>query len=251
MGGYTILALDTCLRPCSVALASNNELLAYRFESNVNMQVEKLALMIDEVISDVGSLDYIAVCVGPGSFTGIRIGIACAQGISAIKKIPIIPVSTLDVAAYEISKTEKSSFTVVMDAGKHKYYAKHFLKPEIQPKINRTDSEKNLLGGHSQIILDARENSNMSEDSSTKTMKQSEIKFQKGSNDVIVLSNEDLSKNIGNIYSIVSLSDDTNVHSKNNSKGNSKDIIFNAKLMLEYASINIECATFYPEPIYV
>ncbi|HJD65796.1 MAG TPA: tRNA (adenosine(37)-N6)-threonylcarbamoyltransferase complex dimerization subunit type 1 TsaB [Rickettsia endosymbiont of Bembidion nr. Transversale] len=85
-----ILAFDTANNTASVALSDNNNILAYAEELRPSMQAENLMPMIEQVMKaaqcSYDELDYLAVTNGPGSFTGIRIGLAVAKGILFAKK---------------------------------------------------------------------------------------------------------------------------------------------------------------------
>lgn len=98
------LSLETSTRTCSVALVKDREVLG---EVVLNTQVthsQKLLPAIDALfkIADISleQLDLIGVAIGPGSFTGLRIGIATAQGLAYGKKIPVVGVSTIEALAY-------------------------------------------------------------------------------------------------------------------------------------------------------
>ena len=85
-----ILAFDTANNTASVALSDNENILAYAEEVRPSMQAENLMPMIEQIMKVVqcsyDELDYLAVTNGPGSFTGIRIGLACAKGILFAKE---------------------------------------------------------------------------------------------------------------------------------------------------------------------
>lgn len=86
-----ILAFDTANNTASVALSDNDNILAYAEELRPSMQAENLMPMIEQVMKaaqcSYDELDYLAVTNGPGSFTGIRIGLAVAKGILFAKRI--------------------------------------------------------------------------------------------------------------------------------------------------------------------
>ncbi|WP_342225655.1 tRNA (adenosine(37)-N6)-threonylcarbamoyltransferase complex dimerization subunit type 1 TsaB [Rickettsia endosymbiont of Urophora cardui] len=85
-----ILAFDTANNTASVALSDNDNILAYAEELRPSMQAENLMPMIEQVMKaaqcSYDELDYLAVTNGPGSFTGIRIGLAAAKGILFAKE---------------------------------------------------------------------------------------------------------------------------------------------------------------------
>ncbi|HJD68015.1 MAG TPA: tRNA (adenosine(37)-N6)-threonylcarbamoyltransferase complex dimerization subunit type 1 TsaB [Rickettsia endosymbiont of Bembidion lapponicum] len=85
-----ILAFDTANNTASVALSDKDNILAYAEEVRPSMQAENLMPMIEQVMKaaqcSYDELDYLAVTNGPGSFTGIRIGLACTKGILFAKE---------------------------------------------------------------------------------------------------------------------------------------------------------------------
>lgn len=98
-----ILAIETSTPACSVALLVGDALFS-RYSEEPRSHTRLIMTMIDEVLCEAGvevdDLDAIAVTVGPGSFTGLRIGFSTVQGLAYAKNVPVIPVSTLQVMAY-------------------------------------------------------------------------------------------------------------------------------------------------------
>jgi tRNA threonylcarbamoyladenosine biosynthesis protein TsaB len=95
-----ILAIETATEMCSTALVRDGEVLALRSVKEKNIHSERLLTLIDEVITESriprSSLSAVAVSIGPGSFTGLRIGLSAAKGLAMALDIPIIAVPTLD-----------------------------------------------------------------------------------------------------------------------------------------------------------
>ena len=97
-----ILVFDTATTACSVALKTSKGVFSrHREEANVHSQA--LLAMIDELLIEsslnLGDIDFLAVGVGPGSFTGLRIGIGVAQGLAYSNHIDLIAISTLEMIA--------------------------------------------------------------------------------------------------------------------------------------------------------
>ncbi len=98
-----ILAVDTSSQACGVALAEDG-LLKYEYTADHGKtHAVRLSGMIDAVFADTGikavDIDAFAVTAGPGSFTGLRIGISTVKGLAFAAGRPVVPVSTLDVLA--------------------------------------------------------------------------------------------------------------------------------------------------------
>jgi tRNA threonylcarbamoyladenosine biosynthesis protein TsaB len=98
----SILAIETSTPACSVALATDDGRFS-RYSEEPRSHTRLIMGIIDEVLCEAGlavdQLDALAVTVGPGSFTGLRIGFSTAQGLAFGADIPVIPVSTLQVMA--------------------------------------------------------------------------------------------------------------------------------------------------------
>ena len=99
-----ILCLETATPSCSVALVHNGEVLACEEDPKGQNHSEKITLFIDKVMKKAGisydQLDAVAVSMGPGSYTGLRIGVSTAKGICYAVSKPLIAVETLEAMAY-------------------------------------------------------------------------------------------------------------------------------------------------------
>lgn len=98
-----ILSIETGTDICSVALANDGELMALRESDEGRDHAKKVALFVDELLRETGvqpsDLDAIAVGKGPGSYTGLRIGVSFAKGMCYALNIPLISVGSLDALA--------------------------------------------------------------------------------------------------------------------------------------------------------
>jgi tRNA threonylcarbamoyl adenosine modification protein YeaZ len=97
-----ILALETATDACSVALSINGET-RQRFQIAPQRHTELLLPMVGELCAEAGlalpALDVIAVSVGPGAFTGVRVATALAQGLAFAFELPVLGISTLAALA--------------------------------------------------------------------------------------------------------------------------------------------------------
>lgn len=128
----SILAIETSGELCSVALKLGKDKYT---ETNIKMKhihSEKLIPMIehvfDELDYDIDKLDKIAVSNGPGSFTGLRIGMAAVKGISFGKNIPLVSVPTFEAMALQISSfiPAKATFSIVNNVNIDEVYFARF-----------------------------------------------------------------------------------------------------------------------------
>ncbi|CAM4035457.1 tRNA threonylcarbamoyladenosine biosynthesis protein TsaB [Pedobacter westerhofensis] len=107
----TILQIETATSTCSAALSLNGETIALKELAAQNIHAGSLTLFIDEVMQLAGmayaNLDAIAVSKGPGSYTGLRIGVSTAKGICFAVDKPLIAVNTLQMMAKGFLDTAK------------------------------------------------------------------------------------------------------------------------------------------------
>jgi len=105
-----ILHIETSAKNCSVALSQNGELLFNKVDTAGSSHSVQLGLFVDEalkVVEGTGKkLDAVAVSSGPGSYTGLRIGVSLAKGVCYALDIPLIAVPTLDLLADEVRRTK-------------------------------------------------------------------------------------------------------------------------------------------------
>lgn len=120
-----ILALECSATPASVAVLDGDKLIAESF-SNVKLtHSQTLMPMIENLLSaskiKLSEIDGFAISNGPGSFTGVRIGISAVKGLAAAKKLPCVGISTLLAMAYNYSDTD-CIVCAVMDARCNQFY---------------------------------------------------------------------------------------------------------------------------------
>ncbi len=100
-----VLGLDTCLAACSVAVLDGERVLAHASEAMARGHQERLAPMAERVMAEAGlpfaAVQRIGVTVGPGSFTGLRVGLAFAKGLGAALGAPVAGVGLLETLAAE------------------------------------------------------------------------------------------------------------------------------------------------------
>ena len=115
--GLKILAIDTATAPSSVALGDGDQLLAMSLRVDRVGHLSFLAPAIDMLFDQVGwsarDLDAVAVNVGPGPYTGLRIGVATAQAVAASIGIPIIPVGSLTALAWRAATGRRRIWPVI------------------------------------------------------------------------------------------------------------------------------------------
>ena len=143
-----ILAFDTAMAACSAAVvgtgSAGSQVLAERHEARTRGHAEVLVPMIAEVLAEAGvaftDLDRIAVTTGPGTFTGVRIGVATARGMAVASGLPVVGVTTLEAVAAGARKsgTEPGrAIASVFDARRDEVYVQcfsHQLEPLTAPQ---------------------------------------------------------------------------------------------------------------------
>lgn len=114
-----VLALDTATEGCSVAIAVGDELIG-RFVEMQRGHAERILDMVDAVLAEAGvalaALDGIAASIGPGSFTGVRIGVAVAQGLAFGAQLSVVPVTTLEALALAVLENGGDRALACLDA---------------------------------------------------------------------------------------------------------------------------------------
>ncbi|ALJ07470.1 MULTISPECIES: tRNA (adenosine(37)-N6)-threonylcarbamoyltransferase complex dimerization subunit type 1 TsaB [Brevundimonas] len=124
-----LLVIDTALGACTAAVFEDDRPLSVRFEPMAKGHQERLGGLVRDVMTEAGGgfdrLDRIGVTVGPGSFTGLRVGLAFAQGLGAALGRPVVGVSTLDALADPLA-TAGVPVAALIDARRGQVYAKFF-----------------------------------------------------------------------------------------------------------------------------
>lgn len=139
-----LLNLETSSTNCSVCVAKNGEILAIKELNSANYShAEKLHLFIEEVLQKaslkMADLEAVAVSKGPGSYTGLRIGVSAAKGLCYALGIPLISVSTLKSMATQIKIKEDEVLIPVLDARRMEVYSAVF--DSLGNEIRETKAE--------------------------------------------------------------------------------------------------------------
>ncbi|MCG8491164.1 MAG: tRNA (adenosine(37)-N6)-threonylcarbamoyltransferase complex dimerization subunit type 1 TsaB [Sneathiellales bacterium] len=126
-----ILALDTALNACSAAVLDQGTILAEHRELRARGHAETLLPIIKDLMLVSGlafkDLDALAVSVGPGTFTGLRIGLAAARGIALAAQLPCFGITTLEALAAAVpEENTQKIITVAIDARRKEVYLQSF-----------------------------------------------------------------------------------------------------------------------------
>ena len=153
----TILAIDSSTGICSISILKNNDIIVYLEEKTISLQAKRLIPMVEDALrsSNIGYRDIssIACSVGPGGFTGIRIGLAAARAIGFAANIPVLGFSTLEVIALEkIENDEGANIPIYssLNAGKGEIIYQYFdrdLEAKCPPTIaiSHPAAEKDII----------------------------------------------------------------------------------------------------------
>ncbi len=136
MNDQLILLLETATSSCSVALSENGKIIAVREANERNIHASHITLFIEELMIQTGKkysdLKAVAVSKGPGSYTGLRIGVSTAKGLCYALDIPLLGIDTLEaMASGLLSKMEiqQSDLLIPMiDARRMEVYTGIFQK---------------------------------------------------------------------------------------------------------------------------
>jgi tRNA threonylcarbamoyladenosine biosynthesis protein TsaB len=148
-----ILCLETATTNCSVALSENGSVTALMEDRSADYShAEKLHTFISELLLNKGvgmhELDAIAVSKGPGSYTGLRIGVSAAKGLCYALDIPLISVPTLESLSLQVSD---SDYVIPMlDARRMEVYSAVFNAEKVQ--IRATKAEILTKGSFSEYL---------------------------------------------------------------------------------------------------
>jgi tRNA threonylcarbamoyladenosine biosynthesis protein TsaB len=139
-----ILNIETATKNCSVSISKSEEILSLKeLNEGKFSHAEKLHSFILEVIADagltMGDLDAISVSKGPGSYTGLRIGVSTAKGLCYALDKPLISIPTLENMALQISLKENELVVPLLDARRMEVYSAIYDKDYHQ--IRATEAE--------------------------------------------------------------------------------------------------------------
>ncbi len=125
-----ILAIETATEICSAALVQSGKIISHRSINEKNIHSEQLMVLIDKMVHESNisknAIRAVAVSIGPGSFTGLRIGLSSAKGFALALNIPLIPVPTLDGLAEEYRENhftgKEAIFCSLIDAKRNEAF---------------------------------------------------------------------------------------------------------------------------------
>ena len=150
----TVLLIETSTECCSAALAQNGEIIAKKATTEPRQHAGKLVPFIKEVLDQancsIDMCDAVAVSSGPGSYTGLRVGVSAAKGICFGTGIPLISIPTTDVLAWQ--GNGKADFIVPMiDARRMEVYSAVYSGNTLE---RITDIQADILdeSSHSDIL---------------------------------------------------------------------------------------------------
>lgn len=170
-----ILAFDCAMGGCSAALMKDGTLVGHKVIEGRNQQTHALLPMIERLMQqhglDFNQLDAIATTSGPGSFTGIRIGLATAQALTYAARCPLYAITTLELLAWQAYRCAPQNtlpLVTLINAYRGEVYAQSFThdgtlsansEPQLLPQSQLTtflpENTPFILAGDAASVLDA------------------------------------------------------------------------------------------------
>ena len=158
-----ILAFETSAKAASVALTEDGKLLAESYQNTGMTHSQTLMVMAEDLLKQcaltVSAVDAVAVAEGPGSFTGVRIGVAAAKGFAWGRQLPCYGVSTLEAMAVSLGAYQ-GYVCPVMDARRSQvynalFYVNHGILTRLTPDraIALSDLKTELLDKNEPVFL--------------------------------------------------------------------------------------------------
>ena len=143
MDSKTILSIETSSNVCGIAITSGLELIALEEDFNFRKHIEVLPSLYEKIMNEsklsLEKIDAIAISIGPGSFTGLRIGLGFAKGLAYSHGLPIIPVPTFLSLAYSLKSSQPSSGMILSHGTKVFYqefkWSKEIPSPLLPPAV--------------------------------------------------------------------------------------------------------------------
>ncbi|OLD78510.1 MAG: tRNA (adenosine(37)-N6)-threonylcarbamoyltransferase complex dimerization subunit type 1 TsaB [Ignavibacteria bacterium 13_1_40CM_2_61_4] len=163
----TILAIETATEVCGAALVRKGAVIGEASINAPHIHSEKLIGLVDESLGraavDLGNIDGIAVSIGPGSFTGLRIGLSVAKGLAFASGKPVVPVPTLKALASHAGRESlagsPSLVLAMIDAGRGDLYLAAYrdtrgtLQEVAQPRVAAPEEVVALFGDERRIVI--------------------------------------------------------------------------------------------------
>lgn len=122
-----ILNIDTAGEAASICLSKDGNVLQLSVNENQKDHAARLQVAIQKLIRDAGyemrNIDAIAVTIGPGSYTGLRVGLSSAKGLCYVLKTPLIAINTLKMMASAVKNEDAEFFCPMIDARRMEVFA--------------------------------------------------------------------------------------------------------------------------------
>ncbi|TRX65841.1 tRNA (adenosine(37)-N6)-threonylcarbamoyltransferase complex dimerization subunit type 1 TsaB [Carboxylicivirga sp. M1479] len=164
-----ILSIETSTGVCSVAYSENGQVVASKELYQINSHASNLTVLIEELFEldstpEMSSIDAVAVSSGPGSYTGLRIGVSTAKGICYALNKPLIAIDSMHILAFPITQQQHDSseipiaFCPLMDARRMEVYTAVFDKDlnileKISAKIIDEESFSSWLNQYKMVFF--------------------------------------------------------------------------------------------------
>jgi tRNA threonylcarbamoyladenosine biosynthesis protein TsaB len=142
-----ILSIATCGTNLSVALSKNKNLISYKVEYNSLCQADKLIPLVEDILRiaklEYKDVNYLALTNGPGSFTGLRVGLAYANALKLATNIEMVTMSSLEVIMHKMSSLEVIMRKIVSQSHNFDFYIPVLGASRTELYIQTFDKNKN------------------------------------------------------------------------------------------------------------